>query len=120
LFARVSGDTLAKCGKRVEPSAWTIFAGGNTRVFPMTFQKTHVLEAGERSIQRAVRNEQLGIGDFLKPLRHLVSVKFVLEVQRLIANRAFKREELARFASHRKIISRYMLIKSTARFFRSY
>jgi hypothetical protein len=112
--ARLVGRVFASGGQCVQPSARPVFAGGNRRILPAALKQTHRLESGERSIQRAVGNQQPSVGDIAEAFGHLVPVKFgdacSKEVGSADANPHLERHQPTRFSSHGRIVYRYMRI----------
>src|SRR6266513_5106837 len=75
-------------GQRIETTAGAIFAGGNLRIFPTTFQQTHFFQPAERTVQRAVRGQKTAFSFLAQTLRHLVTVKLAADLLRA-GSRAF-------------------------------
>jgi hypothetical protein len=102
--ARLVGRVFASRGQCVQPSARPVFAGGNRRILPAALKQPHRLESCERSIQRAVGNQQPSVGDIAEAFGYLVPVKFgdarSKEVGSADANPHLERHKPTRFSPH--------------------
>src|SRR5205814_6865751 len=98
---------LACRGEPIQTAPRPVLARGNRRIFPLTLQKTHLLQAAERTIQRAVRRQQAFVRDVAEPLREFVPVKFfsarLVQPGRRFANGPFERDQPTSFSSHAQL-----------------
>lgn len=107
------------CGREtVHAAARAILAGGNVRIFPLTFQQTHRFEPAECAVERPVRREKTMTALVAETFGDVVAVEFVsafaAQTCGAEADGGFKREELTGLPSHVRTIGRYMPIVNGA------
>jgi hypothetical protein len=103
-------------GECVEPASGTFLVGGNLGVLPVALEQSHLLKTTERAIEGTVGGQETPVGNVNEMLRDRVAVEFVnasaSELHGGREQRTLERHQRARLPSHRRIISRYMLMAS--------
>src|SRR5581483_6404357 len=100
--------------QRVEAPAGTIFTRGDGGIFPAALEEAHVLEAGERSVERAVGGQQPRVAGAAERTSEFVAMEGTVaagaKLQRGGADGELDGEQSAGFPAHRVTISRYLRI----------